>query len=294
MTARTPADSRRTEARTSPFPPILVTGGTGTLGRQVIARLTARGLRARALSRHPGDDTDLVEYCTGDLDTGAGVGAAVKGVLLVIHCAGARVGDDRKAATLVAAARPAGVQHLVNISVVGADRVPVKSSIDRAMFGYFASKLAAEAVIAGSGIPWTTLRATQFHELVLITARAMAKLPVVPVPAARFQPVAGAEVAERLVELALGEPAGLAPDIAGPRIYPMRDLVRSYVQARGLHRVLLPMRMPGAAARAVRAGANLAPESATGRETWEAFLAAQDLGGVRRQVTPSSAGAATG
>lgn len=278
----------------SPFPPILVTGGTGTLGRQVIARLTGSGLRARALSRHARDSTELVEHVTADLDTGEGVEAALQGVLLVIHCAGGRIGDDRKAATLVAAARQAGVQHLVNISVVGADRVPVTSRVDRTMFGYFASKLAAEAVVAESGIPWTTLRATQFHELILTTVRAMARLPVVPVPQARFQPVAGAEVAERLVELALGEPAGLAPDIAGPRIHPLRELVRSYAQARGLRRVVLPLRIPGAAARAVRSGANLAPDRAVGRETWETFLAAQDLGGVRRRVTPSSAGAATG
>ena len=294
MNAQIPADPNGTQARTSPFPPILVTGGTGTLGRAVIAQLTSRGLRARALSRHAHDDTELVEYVTGDLDTGEGVKAAVHGVLLVIHCAGARVGDERKAATLVAAARAAGVQHLVNISVVGADRVPVKSRIDRSLFGYFGSKRAAEKVIEDSGIPWTTLRATQFHELILATAGAMAKLPVVPVPVARFQPVAGAEVAERLVELALGEPAGLAADIAGPRIYTLRELVHSYAQARGLRRVLVPMRMPGAAARAVRAGANLAPDRAVGRETWETFLAEQDLGSVRRHATPSSAGAATG
>ena len=294
MSAQIPAGRNGNQARTSPFPPILVTGGTGTLGRAVIAQLTSRGLRARSLSRHARDDTELVEYVTGDLDTGEGVEAAVHDVLLVIHCAGARVGDDRKAATLVAAARPAGVQHLVNISVVGADRVPVTSRIDRALFGYFGSKCAAERVIEDCGIPWTTLRATQFHELILGTARAMTKLPLVPVPVARFQPVAGAEVAERLVELALGEPAGLAPDIAGPRIYPLRELVHSYVQAAGLRRVLLPMRMPGAAAGAVRAGANLAPDRAIGHETWETFLAEQDLGRARRQVTPSSAGAATG
>lgn len=294
MTAPAPDDRNGNKGRTSPFPPILVTGGTGTLGRAVLSQLTCRGLRARALSRHPRDDTELVEYVTGDLDTGAGVEPAVSGVLLVIHCAGARVGDDRKAATLVAAARPAGVQHLVNISVVGADRVPVKSRIDRALFGYFASKRAAEQVIEDSGLPWTTLRATQFHELILGTVRAMAKLPVVPVPVASFQPIACVEVAERLVELALGEPAGLAADIAGPRIYPLRELVRSYAQARGVRRLLLPMRMPGAAARAVRSGANLAPDRALGHATWETFLAEQDLGAAQRRAAPSSVGAATG
>jgi uncharacterized protein YbjT (DUF2867 family) len=93
----------------------------------------------------------------------------------------------------------------VNISVVGADRIPVASVLDRAMFGYFASKLAAERVVAGSGLPWTTLRATQFYDLIVMVARQMARLPVMPAAAGfRFQPVDTGDVAARLVELALG------------------------------------------------------------------------------------------
>ena len=118
------------------------------------------------------------------------------------------------------------------ISVVGADRIPVVSGVDRAMFGYFASKLAAERVVAESGLPWTTLRATQFHDLFLMVARQMARLPVIPVPAGfRFQPVDAGEVAARLVELALGPPAGLVPDMAGPRVYGMAELLRGYLRA---------------------------------------------------------------
>ena len=162
------------------------------------------------------------------------------------------------------------------ISVVGADRIPVVSGVDRAMFGYFASKLAAERVVADSGLPWTTLRATQFHDLLLMTARQMAKLPVIPVPAGfRFQPVDAGEVAARLVELALGTPAGLVPDMAGPRVYEMAELLRGYLRATGRHRPILPVRLPGKAARAFRAGANLAPDRAVGRRTWEEFLAAR-------------------
>jgi uncharacterized protein YbjT (DUF2867 family) len=133
---------------------------------------------------------------------------------------------------------------------------------------------AAERVITDSGLPWTTLRATQFYESLPIVARQMAKMPVIPVPSGvRFQPVDAGEVATRLVELALGRPAGLVPDVAGPRIYEMADLLRGYLQARGKHRVMVPVRLPGAAARAVRAGANLAPDRAVGHRTWEDFLA---------------------
>ena len=142
------------------------------------------------------------------------------------------------------------------------------------MFGYFGSKLAAERAVADSGLPWTTLRATRFHDLFLMTARQMARLPVVPVPAGfRFQPVAAGEVAARLVDLALGMPAGLVPDMAGPRVYGMAELVRGYLRARRKHRPIVPVRLPGEAARAFRAGANLASDRAVGRRTWEEFLA---------------------
>jgi uncharacterized protein YbjT (DUF2867 family) len=89
----------------------------------------------------------------------------------------------------------------VYISVVGADRIPIGSRVDRAMFGYFVSKLAAERIVADSGLPFTTLRATQFHDLMLTVARQMAKLPVIPAPAGfRFQPVDTGEVEEFLAD----------------------------------------------------------------------------------------------
>jgi hypothetical protein len=135
-----------------------------------------------------------------------------------------------------------------------------------------------------SGLAWTTLRATQFHDLLLLTVRQMARLPVVPVPAGfRFQPVDPGEVAARLVELALGTPAGLVPDLGGPRTYGMAALVRSYLRASGRHRPVAPIWLPGKAARAFRAGANLTPDRAVGRRTWEDFLAA-------RMSSPSDSG----
>lgn len=257
-------------------PPILLTGGTGTLGRLVTPLLRRAGHDVRVLSRHDHADGDGGEYVTGDLATGAGVERAVAGVRTVVHCAGGPKGDGDKARALVRAAVPAGVRHLVYISVVGADRLPVVSRADRAMFGYYAEKAAGERAVAESGIPWTTLRATQFHELSLLTVRTLAKLPVVPVMSGfRFQPVDAAEVAARLAELALGDPAGLVPDLAGPRVYTMAELVRGYLRAAEKRRLTLPVRVPGRAARAMRDGANLAPDRAVGQRTWEEFLASR-------------------
>jgi uncharacterized protein YbjT (DUF2867 family) len=253
---------------------ILVTGGTGRLGRLVVSRLRNAGRDIRVLSRHAHASEDGIEFVTVDLLKGDGIEAAVDGVGIIVHCAGSNKGDDDATRNLVRAASGAGVQHVVYISVIGADRIPVSSRIDRAMFGYFASKLAAERVVTGSGLPWTTLRAAQFQGLFLAVAQQMAKLPVIPVPAGfRFQPVDEGEVADRLAELALGTPAGLVPDIGGPRVYGMADLLRGYLRARGKHRMLVPVWIPGNAARAVRAGGNLAPERAVGRRTWEDVLA---------------------
>jgi uncharacterized protein YbjT (DUF2867 family) len=253
---------------------ILVTGGTGTLGRHVVPRLREAGCTVRVLSRNAHEAADGIEYLTGDLLKNEGIQAAVDGADIIVHCAGGRKGDDAATQNLVEAASKAGARHLVYISVVGADRIPVVSAADRAMFGYFGFKLAAERVIAGSGVPWTTLRATQFHDLSLMVAEQMAKLPVIPVPAGvRFQPVDTGEVAARLVELALGAPAGLVPDIAGPQVHTMAGLLREYLRARGKRRLLVPVWLPGKAARAVRAGANLAPDRAMGHRTWEDFLA---------------------
>jgi uncharacterized protein YbjT (DUF2867 family) len=255
---------------------ILVTGGTGTLGRLVVAGLRDDGCKVRVLSRgrRSPEGGEGIKLVTGDLAMGEGIDAAVAGTEVIVHCAGSAKGDEDKARHLVRAASRAGARHIVYISVVGADRIPVVSGIDRAMFGYFASKLAAERVIAESGLPWTTLRATQFYDLTLVTAQQMAKLPVIPIPSGfRFQPIDAGEVAARLIELALGMPAGLVPDLAGPRVYEMADLVRGYLRAVGKHRSIVSFPLPGKAARAIRAGANLAPERAVGRRTWEDFLA---------------------
>jgi uncharacterized protein YbjT (DUF2867 family) len=271
-----------TRGRPPAASPILVTGGTGTLGRLVVERLRDAGCDVRVLSRRghergEGDHGEgSIEFVTGDLaeDDGEWIDAAAEGTEIIVHCAGSSTGDEDKTRRLLRAASRAGARHVVYISVVGADRIPIAGRIDRAMFGYFGSKLAAERAVADSGLPWTTLRATQFHDLTLLTARQMARLPVVPVPSGfRFQPVDAGEVAGRLVEHALGPPAGLVPDIAGPRVYEMAELLRGYLQARGKHRLIVPVRVPGQAARAIRAGANLAPDQAVGRRTWEDFLA---------------------
>lgn len=194
--------------------PILVTGGTGTLGKHVVPLLRAAGHDVRILCRTPRENTPGIEYFAVDLLDGEGIDPALEGVATVLHLAGGTKGDDHVTRNLVDAARRAGVGHLVHISVIGADTMPI---------GWFRTQLDAEKAVTGSGIPWTLLRAAQFHDIVLTMGQKMARMPVVPAPGGlRFQPVDSREVAARLVELALGRPAGRVADIMRPRGPPPR------------------------------------------------------------------------
>lgn len=255
---------------------ILVTGGTGTLGRHVVARLQGAGRDVRVLTRRSGASDDGIRFVTGDLVKDEAIELAVQGVEIIVHCAGSSRGDVKATRNLVRAARTlATLPHVINISVVGAERVPITGWVDRTMFGYFGMKRAAERVAAESGLPWTTLRATQFDDLILVVASKLAKLPALPSPSGfRFQPVDTDEVAARMVELSLGEPAGLVPEFGGPRVYDAADLFRSYLGATHRRRPIVLVRLPGAAARAIRGGANLTSQT-MGRRTWEEFLADQ-------------------
>ncbi|MGW1750884.1 SDR family oxidoreductase [Streptomyces sp. NPDC002092] len=241
---------------------ILVTGGTGTLGRLVAERLRTDGHEVRVLSRHSRP------YAVDLREGGAGLEAAVAGVDTIVHCATTQTGgDDKAAGNLVAAARRAGVGHLVYISIVGVDRVP---------YPYYRTKFAVEKVIEESGLGWTVLRTTQFHDLLAMVFKALAKLPVMLLPAGvSDQPVEVAEVAARLAELAAGAPAGRVEDMGGPEIRTFESLARAYLKATGRRRAVLNVPLWGKAYRAFRSGGHLAPEHAVGKGTFEDHLARQ-------------------
>jgi uncharacterized protein YbjT (DUF2867 family) len=241
----------------------LVTGGTGTLGSLVVQKLRATGTSTRVLSRHAGPDVAV-----GDLASGVGVDAALAGVSTVIHCATGK-NDEKQSANLIAAARRAGVSHLVYISIVGVDRHP---------FVYYRAKYAVEALIQRSGLPFTILRATQFHNLVVRILSAQRPSPFILVPDVPIQPVEVGEVAQRLVELALAEPSGRVPDFGGPQIRRLRDLAALWRTAAGRRGVLVPLVLPGTTFRAFTAGVHLTPEHADGTVTFEQFLSRSTTG----------------
>ncbi|MEV4750431.1 SDR family oxidoreductase [Streptosporangium amethystogenes subsp. fukuiense] len=239
---------------------ILITGGTGVLGRHVVDRLARAGLPARVLSRTRGPHI-------GDLTTGAGLGPALGGVNTVIHLASDprdSSADVEAARRLIAATPPEA--HLVYISIVGVDRHP---------YTYYRHKHEVEKLIEDSGLPYTILRTTQFHNLVVLKLVKLAKSKVMPVPAGTdVQPVEVTEVAERMVELALGAPAGRVPDMGGPEIVSAAEAARTYLRVTGRRGLVMPLPVPGRVAAAFRRGVHLAPDHPDGRGTFADFVSA--------------------
>lgn len=241
---------------------VAVAGGTGLIGQHVVTRVEQSGNEPVVLARSRGVD----------LSTGAGLDAALTGAEVVIDVSNVATLSKKRsvrfftggAERLIEAGARAGVKHHLALSIVGIDRVG---------FGYYAGKVSQEDAIRRGGLPWTVLRATQFHEFAeQLLARTPG--PVALVPRMRVQPVAAQEVARRLVELALGPAIGLAPEMAGPQVHELVDLVRQVAHARGRRRLVVPVRIPGAGA---AANGGLLPSSGDytrGSQSFEDWLRA--------------------
>ncbi|GAA1574714.1 NAD(P)H-binding protein [Kribbella hippodromi] len=237
---------------------ILVTGGTGTLGRPTVTKLQTTGHQLRILSRNPGPD-----HLVADLSTGAGVVAAVEGVEVIVHLATSQGAKDIQQTKNLLAAAPR-VRHLILMSIAGIDQVPL---------GYYRAKLESERLVAESGVPYTILRATQFHDLLDKVLTVQRFLPIVLAPAVQLQPIAVEDVAVRLAELVDAPPAnGRVADIGGPERRAVPDFARLWKQAREVRRPVVPLRLPGRIFRAYAAGNATVEGPAYGRITFEEYL----------------------
>jgi uncharacterized protein YbjT (DUF2867 family) len=251
----------------------LITGGTGVLGRQLVAPLLEAGYKVRISSRGPRPSAVLpeIEWAQSALATGEGLEDAIQDVDTIVHCASTPVRtkevDVSGTERLLKHASDAGVSHLLYISIVGIDDFP---------FSYYQAKLACEERIHASGVPFTILRATQFHEL--LDERFLPpffRLPVVAlVPTdLKFQVIDSGEVARRMVELVQAGPSGRVADAGGPEVRTMGELAAGWMRARGKKRKILPLPLPGRAAAAFRRGQNTCPDQRYGKVTWEEYLA---------------------
>jgi uncharacterized protein YbjT (DUF2867 family) len=247
---------------------IAVAGGTGVVGRYVVAALQADGHEPVVLARS----------AWVDLRTGQGLDRALAGADGVVDVSNAATARRAPAEAFFAAAsgqlldagRRAGVRHHVALSVVGADRVDQ---------GYYLAKRLQERLVRDSGVPATVLRATQLHEF---AGQLLDRMPgpIAFVPRMRVQPVAAREVARSLAELVVGPAVGTAPELAGPEVHDLVDLVRRYLRALGRKRPVVPVRLPGSVGREMANGALLPTgPGPRGMETFDEWLTG--LTGVR-------------
>lgn len=240
---------------------IAVAGGTGTIGRYVVDAVRAAGHEPKVISRSHGVN----------VITRSGLDGALRDTAVVIDVTNLTTVSAKKSTSffetstqnLIDAGARAGVTHHLVLSIVGIDRVDL---------GYYRGKLAQERVALAGAVPATVLRATQFYEFAgQMLARGG---PFAIVPRMVTQPIAAREVADALVELALGPPLGRVPDIAGPQQRQMGDMVRALAHARGEHRLMVPIRLPGAVGRAMVNGGLLPTDDGPrGRQTFEEWLA---------------------
>jgi uncharacterized protein YbjT (DUF2867 family) len=228
---------------------VAIVGATGTVGREAADALKRRGHAVQALSRANG------------VDLRSSLGDALLGAEVVVHAAG----GDRDvlvggSARLLAAAPHA---HHVLISAVGAGRVPARR---------FRDKAAQEEVVRSGGAPFTILRATPVHARLAGRLRRAARCGVLPSGPLRLQPIAAAEVGGALADIAEAEPSGAVARLAGPEILTLTELGRQWRAATGAHALALPLPLPGAVGRALRAGALTDPGAWRGRVRFADWL----------------------
>ncbi|HLM04284.1 MAG TPA: NAD(P)H-binding protein [Blastococcus sp.] len=244
---------------------VLVTGGTGRLGRRLIGPLQAAGHSVRQMSRRGTGPGGI----RGDLATGLDLASAAAGAEVIVHAASDPQGDPWQcdvAGTrrLVEAIDRNRLRHLVYLSIVGVDRIP---------YAYYRAKFAAEQVLLASGLPVTLLRVTQFHEFIDVLLDSARRGPVLPVPMGwRAQPVDAGEVAAHVVDVLPAPPAGDVVEFGGPEELTAADLARAWAAARapGTHVVATPV--PGRLSTAFRDGAALPTGGARGHRTYGQHL----------------------
>jgi uncharacterized protein YbjT (DUF2867 family) len=240
---------------------VLVIGGTGLLGRRVVAALQGRGHEVAVLSRHADRSEAGIRSFAGDVRTGTGLAEALRGADSVVWAVAGRshlLSTERDGVRTVLAAL--GDRHLVYASIVG---------VDRHRFAYYRAKREAELAIERSGARWTIQRTTQFHDFMdWLLSRGW----FVATPHLAFQPVDVGEVCERLSVLVERGPSGIAPEFGGPEVLGIHDLAAQRDRALGSRTRLIPVPAVGPLAD-FDAGRHLSPEHLRGTLTWHDWLA---------------------
>ena len=250
---------------------VLITGGTGVLGTVVARHASLAGHCLRLLVRDATEDSRqcIHERVLGDLATGEGVQAAVAGVDTVLHLASdpgrPDLVDVEGTRRLVRAARGAGVGHIVYVSIVGVDAIP---------YHYYRCKRQAELILQASNVPYSIVRATQFHPFISRLLASLARVPLVmPVPAGFVvQPVDVADVASRVVRSLTAGPSQGVTNFGGPEVLRLPDMARMWLASAHRRKPVIAVPAPGRIAAAFRRRCNIDVNSERGSMTWTEWL----------------------
>lgn len=242
---------------------LLIFGGTGHLGQDLVRLALREGHTVRIASRRE-RSLDLppdVQWARADLRTGAGLAESVQGMDAIVFSAG----DPKHHASveidgmkrLLEVSKAASIAHLLFVSIVGIDHLPIP---------YYRTKRHAEQLIETSGLPYSILRATQFHYFLDLMLRGLNRVPLLlPVPSEfRIQPVATEDVAERILRAIEAGPAGRLADFAGPEIFSLKEAAKLWQRATGTRKPVVSIPIPGNLGRAFRAGHNTDPAADRG------------------------------
>lgn len=241
---------------------VAVLGGTGLLGRRVVRELAKDGVDHTIAGR----SAEGPKAVAVDIATGRGISEAIANcdtvMLLSSNPAKSKKVDVEGTRRLLPFIED---RHLVYISIVGVDRHP---------FRYYQAKYDVEQMIAASVENYSILRATQFHDLLVLAMAKLARMwPYCLVPSGFvFQPVDTGEVAQHLIDATRAGPGGMLPDLGGPEIIDIKTLARTYMTAIGRERPVIGVYVPGRVASAFRRGHHTNPDRAVGRRTWEQHL----------------------
>jgi uncharacterized protein YbjT (DUF2867 family) len=255
---------------------ILITGGNGGLGRELVARLNPDRHTVRIMSRgmRPTKLDARIEWAQADLRTGSGIAEAVRGVDVVYHLAtgqshspnDVRLVDVEGTHRLLELSREEGVKNFIYSSIIGVEHFPG--------FFYYKAKFDAERIIESSGVPYTILRAAQLHSLIDMVLKAANHLPFILLPTTlQMQSVDTGEVAAQLAPLAHESALKRVPEVAGPEVLLSGEMARIWLKLRGIRKPIINLPLPGATMDAFRRGLNTAPQQTVGKITWAEWVA---------------------
>jgi uncharacterized protein YbjT (DUF2867 family) len=246
---------------------IVITGGTGRLGRVFSNALTGKNIAHIITSRI--QPKSAQNWMFMNLSNGNGMSEALRNKKIVVHLASGTKKYDKNidvngTQRLLQASKENGVEHFIYVSIVGIDKVPMS---------YYKLKLEAEELVKKAGVPYTIFRATQFHEFLDQMFHQFLFFPIVILPThIKIQPVDTSDVTDVLLQLIQQSPSNQTIDLGGPEVLELGSILESWKAAQHKRKWILHLPTFGNTLRALNDGALTCPDKPSKGILWEQWL----------------------